>query len=175
MGTGRTPDNIKLSKVVSQTVEEVLKFNPNHGPDGKFSSGGGGGQSDSTATENARTMDAKELATVLAEHKKWLDDPTTGKRADLSRAYLAGASLSGADLSDADLSRANLSGANLLGANLSWAALSEANLLGADLSRANLSGADLSGANLYGADLSGALAGSAIDGWHIKEGLYERD
>jgi hypothetical protein len=40
MGEGRTPDNIKLSKAVSQTVEEVLKFNPNHGQDGKFSSGG---------------------------------------------------------------------------------------------------------------------------------------
>ena len=115
--------------------------------------------------------------------------------ANLSWANLSGAHLSGADLSEANLSEANLSKANLYGANLSRANLSEANLSKANLSGAHLSGAhlsganlswanlswanlseaNLSGANLSGAHLSGAVAGSAIDGWHIKDGRYERD
>ena len=76
-------------------------------------------------------MDIKK---ILEEHKKWLVDSTTGKRANLSRENLSRANLSWADLSGANLSWADLSGANLSGANLS----------GANLYRANLSGADLS-------------------------------
>jgi len=81
-------------------------------------------------------MDAKELQEVLKLHKKWVEDNTKGKRANLD-----GANLYGADLSGAYLSGANLSGAYLSGANLSGA-----NLYGADLSGAYLSGANLSGA-----------------------------
>jgi hypothetical protein len=123
-------------------------------------------------------MDAKELAKVLVEHKKWLEDPTTGKRAylsganlygaDLSGANLSRAYLSGANLSGANLSRADLSGATLSGANLSEANLSEANLYGANLSRADLSGAHLSRADLSRADLSGAdLSGANLSGANL--------
>ena len=88
------------------------------------------------------------LAEVLAEHAKWLNDHQTGARANLRGANLRGANLRGADLRDADLRDADLSGAHLSVANLSRANLSGAHLSGAHLSRANLSGAHLSGANL---------------------------
>ena len=52
-------------------------------------------------------MDIKK---ILEEHKKWLVDSTTGKRANLSRE----------NLSRANLSWADLEGANLSGADLSW-------------------------------------------------------
>jgi hypothetical protein len=71
-------------------------------------------------------MGTTELKKILDEHKKWLSDSTTGKRA-----YLHGADLTGANLTGAYLSGANLTGANLTGA---------------DLSRADLYGAYLSGA-----------------------------
>jgi hypothetical protein len=116
-------------------------------------------------------MNIKKLNEILDEHKKWVEDNTSGSRADLSRADLYGADLSGADLSGANLSGANLSGADLYGADLSGANLSGADLSGADLSGADLSGAnllsgaDLSGANLSGADLSGAdLSGADLSG-----------
>jgi uncharacterized protein YjbI with pentapeptide repeats len=121
-------------------------------------------------------MKAEELASVLADHAKWLANPSQGKRAnltranltraDLTRANLTGANLSGADLTranltgayltDADLARANLTDADLSCANLTRANLSGANLSGADLTRANLTGANLYGADLSGANLSGA-------------------
>ena len=106
------------------------------------------------------------LKKVLADHAKWLADPNTGSRAnlsgvDLSRVDLSGtdlswASLSRANLSCTDLSWANLSRANLSRANLSWVNLSRANLSRANLSRANLSRANLSWVNLSGTNLSGA-------------------
>lgn len=127
-----------------------------------------------------KTFTAKELKTILENHRKWLYE-NSGQKANLSgadlsgadlfgadlsranlsgvnlsRAKLSGADLSGANLSRADLSGANLHGANLRGANLSVANLSRANLFGADLSGANLHGANLSGANLSGVNLSGA-------------------
>ncbi len=112
---------------------------------------------------------------ILADHKAWLDDNNTGKRAnlrgadlrgaDLSGANLRGANLRGANLRGADLSGANLRGANLRGANLRGANLRGANLRGANFSGANFSGADLRGANLIGANLSGAnLIGANLSG-----------
>jgi len=88
----------------------------------------------------------EELDQVIADHKLWLANPTTGKRANLSCVNLAGTNLYRADLLYADLRSADLSAANL----------SHANLSGADLSDANLRRADLLGANLYGANLTGA-------------------
>ena len=58
-------------------------------------------------------MKEKELQVILGNHKEWLNDKTTGKKANLS----------GADLREADLSWANLSGANLRGANLDFSCL----------------------------------------------------
>ena len=70
---------------------------------------------------------------ILIEHKKWIDDPNTGLRADLRRANLQGANLQGADLW----------GANLQGADLRDADLRDADLQAANLRRADLRDADL--------------------------------
>ena len=95
-----------------------------------------------------KTYTKEEFKKLLADHAKWVQNATLGKRADLRNADLSGASLRNANLSDANLSGANLWSANLWSANLRNANLSGADLSGADLSGADLSGADLSGANL---------------------------
>ena len=53
-------------------------------------------------------MTSDEIAEVLSQHAKWLNDAATGKRANLAGANLAGANLSGANLAYAYLSGANL-------------------------------------------------------------------
>lgn len=104
------------------------------------------------------------LEQVLRDHKLWLDDSPTGKRANLYGADLSGANLSGAKLSRADLRSANLYDANLSGADLYGANLSDADLYGADLYGADLRSANLSGANLSRADLCSAnLCGATLD------------
>ena len=118
-------------------------------------------------------MNPTLLAEILSEHQKWLNNPATGVRANLSGADLSGAKLYNANLYDAnlydaDLSGANLSGANLSGANLFCANLSGANLSGAKLYNANLYGAKLYNANLSGANLSGAnLSGANLSGANL--------
>ena len=105
-----------------------------------------------------KTITSYELIKILDDHKLWINDATTGKRADLR-----GANLEGANLSSANLKGANLSSANLKGANLS-----SANLEGADLEGAYLRDADLKGANLEGADLKGAdLSFTCIIGFQL--------
>lgn len=131
-----------------------------------------------------------QLKKILAAHVKWLNDRSTGKRADLyycdlSDADLREADLSGADLRDADLrgasladaelreaslSGADLHNADLSGADLRWANLRDANLRGANLSGADLYRADLSGADLYMADLTGAaLRRANLSGANLRE------
>ena len=88
-------------------------------------------------------MDKQELKNILEQHKLWLDDPTTGKPANLQSANLQSANLRDADLRDADLQDANLRGADLRNSDLQYA-----NLRGADLKGADLQDADLRGANL---------------------------
>ena len=115
-------------------------------------------------------MNPNVLARVLDQHKSWLSDPVTGKRADLSDAILIGSNLSDAILSDAILSGSNLSDADLSGANLSLANLRDANLSGANLSGSNLSDADLSDADLSGANLSLANLGDAnLSGANLRD------
>ena len=83
-------------------------------------------------------MDQDRLATILKNHKLWLEGNTDKNWADLW----------GADLRKENLRWANLRGADLWGANL-WGA----DLLGADLSGADLRCTNLRGTNLMGADL----------------------
>lgn len=98
-----------------------------------------------------QTFTKEELAVVIENHKKWLDNKPGGKRADLSNA-----DLNDADLRDANLRHANLIGANLSDAELNGADLRHANLRHASLIGANLNSAELSGADLRDANLSGA-------------------
>jgi hypothetical protein len=98
-------------------------------------------------------MTVDNLKEILKQHKMWLGDDATGKRANLRGANLRGADLTDADLRGADLrgaflTRADLRGANLTGAFLTRAALRGANLTGAFLTRADLRGANLTGASL---------------------------
>lgn len=88
-------------------------------------------------------MNKEELKEILENHKLWLQDSNTGKRANLHYA----------DLSYADLRSANLISANLISANLSYANLSYTNLRSADLRSADLISANLSSADLSSADL----------------------
>ena len=114
-------------------------------------------------------MDSKDLAEVLRLHRLWLEDASTGERADLSGAYLRGA-----DLREEDLRGANLVDADLRDAYLRDAYLRDANLRGADLRGANLRGADLRGADLVGADLVRAdLRGANLGGADLR-GAYLR-
>lgn len=76
------------------------------------------------------------LDAVLAEHAKWLQDPTTGKRANFC----------GANLYKANFRGANLRRAHLYGANLKYA-----DLTGSDLTKADLRVRDVTGAFLKGA------------------------
>ncbi len=77
------------------------------------------------------------LDAVLAEHAKWLQDPTTGKRA-------------------------NFCGANLFKANFRGANLRRARLFGANLRCADLTGSDLTEADLRIHDATGAFLKGAV-------------
>ena len=95
----------------------------------------------------------------LKSHLMWIEDESSGVRADFSHQDLKGINLKGANLY-----RAIIEGANLKDANLKDADLRRVNLQGADLIGANLKGANLKGANLEGANLKGAnLKGANLD------------
>jgi hypothetical protein len=101
-------------------------------------------------------MDQNKLNEILIEHGKWLNDPTTGKRANLENANLRYADLRSIDLRGADLRYADLGYANLGNADLRYANLKNANLRLVDLRNADLRGADLKFTNLGYANLKGA-------------------
>lgn len=123
-----------------------------------------------------------ELKNILAEHAKWMVDPSLGKRADLDDTDLALVNLTCANLARARLSYADLIGANLTHAKLTHAKLTDAWLTHANLYNANLIGADLThanliGANLHGADLTGSVGGDftqTVGTYWISGNPYER-
>lgn len=96
-------------------------------------------------------MKQEELNQIVELHKKWVQNESGGKCADLSYADLIHA-----DLRDADLEYAYLRQADLEYADLEYADLIRADLRGADLRHANLRYTNLRGANLRGANLNGA-------------------
>ena len=100
---------------------------------------------------SSKKITKNEFDRIIEEHRKWLENNETGKRADLSDLDLSETDLSGMDLSYADLEGTNLMKANLAGADLSNAYLRSAALHGADLSRARLDNTDFSGADLTAA------------------------
>ena len=124
-------------------------------------------------------MNQNELNKILENHKLWLNDGPSGRRADLTNAKLWYADLTNADLTNADLEFANLpfadlenailtnailTNADLRNAILSGAILSDAILSGAILRNANLKNADLKNADLSDADLEFAnLSGATFN------------
>lgn len=97
-----------------------------------------------------------DLSKILEQHKKWLNNESGGKIADLRDVCLCNADLRGADLSHANLRGSDLSDADLRGANLHGAVLRDADLTIAKLSDADLSDADLNNTNLHRANLRDA-------------------
>ncbi len=100
-----------------------------------------------------KKIENNEFEQIMREHKRWLQDKSTGKRADFRDIDLSEKDLSGIDLSYADLQGSNLMDAKLIGANLSYANLTQAFLHGADLSKAIIDGASFTNANLARAKL----------------------
>lgn len=96
-----------------------------------------------------------EIQKILEDHEKWLDDPDTGKQADLSGKDLSGLDLKGAYLSEADLEGAKFHGANLEGAELDSCNLKDADFSGANLKNASFHDADTEDADFSGANLKG--------------------
>ena len=119
----------------------------------------------------------EELATVLRNHRAWLESDRKSddeRKANLCRADLEGAPLLHANLEGADLSGANLQGvylilANLEGAHLFGANLREAVLFGANLRKAVLIAANLREADLRDADLQEAI----LHGANLQRAVYE--
>ncbi len=95
-----------------------------------------------------KKIEKEEFDQIMLDHKKWLEDHTTGKRANLRDVDLSEIDLSGIDLSYAYLQGANLMNTKLIETNLSNADLSRAVLRGADLSKAIIDGTCLDNANL---------------------------
>ena len=122
-------------------------------------------------------MKAEELKKILELHKIWVEENPNGvwienvssgkkanlKNADLRQADLRNADLRYADLSGADLRYADLSGADLSedtilsGANLNFAKLNNANMKFIDLRYARLIGAELNDVDLNGGHLQFAI------------------
>ena len=108
----------------------------------------------------SKKLKQDEFEQIMADHKAWLQDRSTGKRADLSdidfsnldyregEYKILGMDLSGMDFSYAIMSGANLMRANLSGANLSYAVLNQANLHNANLTGAIIEGTDFTSAKL---------------------------
>ncbi len=115
-------------------------------------------------------MNREEIDRILLEHKKWLDDSKTGKRADFTGADLRGADLRRADLKKSHLFRANLADADLKYADLRGAFLAGAILYNTDLKGADLSDVDLSCVNFRVVDLTGAdLRGADLRGVRLED------
>ena len=96
-----------------------------------------------------------EIQKILEDHEKWLDDPDTGKQADLSGKDLSGLDLKGAYLSEADLENTNLKGANLEGAELDSCNLKDADFSGANLKNASFYDAEMEDVSFDGANMKG--------------------
>ena len=125
----------------------------------------------------------KELNEILYRHSLWLEDPSSGERANLRYSVLDGVDLSGMNLSHIDLHGAKLRGAimrntnlwhadlsksDLRSADLRYAILTTANLWHAELHSANLGNTILRGAHLEGADLRDAnLRGADLQDAHL--------
>ena len=110
----------------------------------------------------ARKIGYYELKDILDDHRRWENNPRTGKQAnfkglDLTEFHLefTGMNLFGVDFSYSNLAGADLCGCNLDKANFTGANLSNADLCGAWLMNAKVKDADFTGADFYKAWVSG--------------------
>ena len=121
------------------------------------------------AVEEVHSLNEEEEKRVN-EKLRLVEEISTSKRVNQSKANLQGANLQGANLQGANLRKANLQGANLEEANLEEANLGGANLGGANLQLAYLRKANLQRANLQGAYLQLAkLQLANLQGVYLEE------
>lgn len=103
---------------------------------------------------SSKKIEREEFERILEDHKKWLEDNNTGKRADLSNLDLSNMDLSGINLSYAYMQGVNLMGTKLIGADFSYADLHQAFMHKADFSEAIIEGACFTNADLITAKLN---------------------
>lgn len=96
-----------------------------------------------------RRLSQADLDQAVALHAAWLEDPTTGRHADLTNADLSGLTLSRVSLEGADLSGANLTETVFEDVDLNWA-----RFVGSDLTHATLVFCSLVGTNFSNACLN---------------------
>ena len=119
-------------------------------------------------------MEAIELKTILALHKKWLNEEEGGERADLHGADLDHVCLDNVDFRNANLREVSFRNAVITNSDFRGADLYEADfrfafLQDSDFSAANLKDADFTCANLCNADFFNAdLMGSDLKEANIK-------
>ena len=97
---------------------------------------------------NHKNIEKYEFDKIMEEHKKWLEDHNTGKRADFSDMDLSNMDLSGLDFSYAKMDGVNLHNSNLSEANLSYVDLNRAFMMQVNLSKAIIDRAVFTGADI---------------------------
>ena len=101
-----------------------------------------------------KKIEETEFDQIMEEHKKWLENHETGKRAELRDVDLSNMDLSGRDFSHANMEGVILMFSSLGGANLSNANLQQAVLHKADLSKATIDGTIFVNASLNFSNLN---------------------
>ena len=111
-------------------------------------------------------MEKDDIVKILVNHEKWLDDITSGEKANLQgvdlheitslKVILKMANLGEVDLHGANLYYPNMQEADLYKANLQKAKIHDGNLQRVNLKEANLQEAELWDTDLWGANLQHA-------------------
>lgn len=107
-------------------------------------------------TKEFKKLTDAEIKEKIEAHKKWLENPQEGVKADFSCVDAAGENFSELDLRGANFNGAKLNGANFNGAKLNEADFSNTNLYGADFVKAKLNDANFNGSELRCSDFSRA-------------------
>jgi uncharacterized protein YjbI with pentapeptide repeats len=106
-----------------------------------------------------KKIENNEFEQIMREHKRWLQDKSTGKRADFRDIDLSEKDLSGIDLSYADLQGSNLEEAYFVHTDLDNSVFEDTNLKNADFDHArraywsNFRNADMTGASVENVNL----------------------
>lgn len=112
-------------------------------------------------TKNFKKLTDVEIKEKIEVHKKWLENPQEGVKADFSCIDATGENFSELDLRGANFNGAKLNGANFNDTKLNSADFSNTNLYGADFLRAKLNDAIFHCADLRCADFSKANLSNA--------------
>jgi uncharacterized protein YjbI with pentapeptide repeats len=123
-------------------------------------------------------MTQKDVAPVLQQHQRWVQNQNAGKRADFRGSVLKNVVLIGSDLRYADFRAADLTGANLSqcdcrGADFRGANMTNATLVATRLQHARLEGANLTGVDLREADLEQAQMKAVNVGMSYRQALAD--